>query len=119
SHDVNNFAPRVSLAYDMFGTGMTVVRAGWGLFYDAFSQDFFVGQLPWNTFNPGPAYNDIGGPAPVLFSGTAALAGTPGPCAGPAIPIPNTTSCAPPVFSNFGASDIFTVDQRIRTPYIQ
>ncbi len=117
--DLNNFAPRASLAYDVFGTGRTVVRAGWGLFYDAFSQDFFVGQLPWNTFNPGPAYNDIGGAAPILFSGSAAIAVTPGPCAGPAIPIPNTSSCAPPVFSKFGATDIFTVDQKIRTPYIQ
>jgi hypothetical protein len=118
-HDFKNFAPRASLAYDVFGTGRTVVRAGWGLFYDAFSQDFFVGQLPWNTFNPGPAYNDIGGPAPIRFSGSAAIAVTPGPCGAPAIPILNTSSCAPPVFSNFGASDIFTVDQKIRTPYIQ
>jgi len=96
-----------------------VVRAGWGMFYDVFSQDFFAGQLPFNTFNPGPAYNDIGGPAPVLFSGTAAIAVTPGPCTAPAIAIPNTQSCAPPVFSKFSASDIFTVDQKIRTPYIQ
>ena len=29
------------------------------------------------------------------------------------------TRCAPPVFSGFSASDIFTVDQKIRTPYIQ
>ncbi|MFL6451304.1 MAG: hypothetical protein ACJ746_27040 [Bryobacteraceae bacterium] len=49
--DWNNLAPRVSLAYDVRGDAKTVVRAGWGLFYDAFSQDFFVGQLPWNTFN--------------------------------------------------------------------
>ena len=57
--DFNNFGPRVSRLWDIAGTGKTVVRAGWGLYYDAFSQDFFVGQLPWNTFNPGPAYNDI------------------------------------------------------------
>jgi len=118
-HDLNNFAPRASVAYDVFGSGKTVVRAGWGMFYDVFSQDFFAGQLPFNTFNPGPAYNDIGGPAPVLFSGTAAIAVTPGPCTAPAIAIPNTQSCAPPVFSKFSASDIFTVDQKIRTPYIQ
>jgi hypothetical protein len=31
-----------------------------GLFYDAFSQDFFAGQLPFNTFNPGPAFNPVG-----------------------------------------------------------
>ncbi len=117
--DWNNFAPRVSLAYDVRGDAKTVVRAGWGLFYDAFSQDFFVGQLPFNTFNAGPAYNDIGGPSPILFSSTAALATTPGPCTAPSIPIPNSSLCAPRVFSNFGATDIFTVDQHIRTPYIQ
>jgi hypothetical protein len=117
--DWNNFAPRVSLAYDLRGDAKTVVRVGWGLFYDAFSQDFFVGQLPWNTFNAGPAYNDTGGPAPILFSSTAALATTAGPCAAPAIPVPNSSLCAPPVFSNFGATDVFTVDQQIRTPSIQ
>ena len=57
--DWNNFSPRVSAAWDLTGEGKRVVRAGYGLYYDAFSQDFFVGQLPWNTFNPGPAYNDI------------------------------------------------------------
>ncbi len=118
-NDWNNFAPRVSFAYDVRGDGKTVVRAGWGLFYDAFSQDFFVGQLPFNTFNAGPAYNDIGGPAPILFSSTAAISTTPGPCSAQAIPIPNSKLCAPPVFSNFAATDIFTVDQHIRTPYIQ
>jgi len=118
-HDLNNFAPRASFAYDLFGSGKTVVRAGWGMFYDVFSQDFFAGQLPWNTFNPGPAYNDIGGSAPVLFSGSAALAVIPGPCTGADVPIPNMQSCAPPVFIKFSASDIFTVDQKIRTPYIQ
>ncbi|MGA2181936.1 MAG: TonB-dependent receptor [Bryobacteraceae bacterium] len=116
--DWNNFAPRVSLAYDVGGKGKTVIRAGWGLFYDAFSQDFFVGQLPFNTFNPGPAYNDVGS-SPVLFSGTAALTLVPGPCTGTAVKVPNTNMCAPPVFSNFGASDVFTVDQHIRTPYVQ
>src|SRR5205085_10265486 len=64
--DLNNFSPRIGLAWDVSGKGKTVVRAGWGMFYDAFSQDFFVGQLPFNTFNPGPAYNPVGA-AQVLF----------------------------------------------------
>ncbi|HWR34595.1 MAG TPA: TonB-dependent receptor [Clostridia bacterium] len=94
--DYNNFGPRLSFAYDLTGSGKTVVRAGWGLFYDAFSQDFFVGQLPWNTFNPGPAYNDIG----FVFS------------AGP-------IASALPVFTGYSAGDVFTVSQKMRTPYVQ
>jgi outer membrane receptor protein involved in Fe transport len=59
--DYKNFAPRVSAAWDVFGTSRTVVRAGFGIFFDAFSQDFFLGHLPYPTFYaPGPAYNNIG-----------------------------------------------------------
>src|SRR5271155_2314951 len=58
--DLNNFGPRVSAAYDLFGKGKTVIRAGAGVFYDGFSQDFFTGQLALNTDNTGPAYNAIG-----------------------------------------------------------
>jgi hypothetical protein len=32
--DRNNFAPRVALAYDPFGTGRMVIRAGAGMFYN-------------------------------------------------------------------------------------
>lgn len=31
--DRNNFAPRVGMAYDIFGSGRTVLRAGYGIFY--------------------------------------------------------------------------------------
>src|SRR5439155_1803465 len=43
--DMNNFAPRASLSWDIKGDSKTVLRAGWGVYYDAFSQDFFLGQL--------------------------------------------------------------------------
>ncbi len=102
--DYNNFAPRLSVAYDVTGKGKTVIRAGWGVFYDVFSQDFFLGQLPFNTFNPGPAYNGIG-PDPIFFS------------FGPTSQIQS----GQPVFaqSGFSASDVFAVDRHARTPYME
>ncbi|MEP6743598.1 MAG: carboxypeptidase regulatory-like domain-containing protein, partial [bacterium] len=33
-HDLNNFGPRVSLAYDPFKSGKTVIRLGAGIFYN-------------------------------------------------------------------------------------
>ena len=38
--DWNNFGPRVSAVYDLFGDGRTLLRAGWGLYYDASRRTF-------------------------------------------------------------------------------
>ncbi len=59
--DKKNIAPRFSAAWDVTGKGMTVIRAGLGMFYDAFSQDMVLGHLPYSRFfDPGPAYSNIG-----------------------------------------------------------
>jgi hypothetical protein len=102
--DLNNFAPRVSLAWDIKGNGKTVLRAGWGVYYDAFSSDLFLEQLPFNTLNAGPAYNAVG-PNPITFSFAPAAVLQPGV----------------PVFApaSFSGTNVFTVDQRLRTPYVQ
>ena len=100
--DHRNFAPRVSVAYDLNGKGTTVIRSGGGIFYDVFSQDFFLGQVPYDTATPGAAYNDIG-PKPILSSGTVATQIVSGQ----------------PVFSGFGtSSNLFAVDQHLPTPYM-
>jgi Carboxypeptidase regulatory-like domain len=102
--DLNNFAPRIAFAYDVTGKGKTVIRGGWGLFYDAFSQDMFLGHLPWNCiFCPGPAYPGLGPQALVTGSVTGGVL-TPGT----------------PVYSGYGPEgDFFAVDPKMRTPYIQ
>jgi Carboxypeptidase regulatory-like domain/TonB dependent receptor len=104
--DYNNFAPRVSLAWDVTGKGKTVVRAGFGVFFDAFSQDFFLGHLPYSPFfDPGPAYNNIG-PAPILSTVPTGSIVSGAPVFGP------TTTC------DFEC-DVFSFDRHIRTPYME
>ena len=47
--DLNNFGPRVGLAWDVFGTGKLSVRAGYGMFYDAPVSELslqFLGKPP-------------------------------------------------------------------------
>ena len=108
--DFNNFAPRLAFAYDVTGKGKTVVRGGWGLFYDAFSQDMFLGHLPWNCiFCPGPAYPGLGPQA--LATGSVATD-----------PAGNilTLAAGQPVYSGYSPEgDFFSVDPKMRTPYIQ
>jgi len=94
--DFKNFAPRFSLVDDLMGNGKLVVRTGIGIFYDGASQDFFVGNQPWNTnaAEAGPAFNNVGfagSTVPTIFSGQ-------------------------PVFSSYTSSSAFTVSQKLVTP---
>ena len=102
--DFNNFAPRIAFAYDLTGKGKTVVRGGWGMFYDAFSQDIFLAHIPYNcAFCPGPAYTGSGPAAISSASGNGV-----------------TLSASTPVFSSPSPlGDFFGVDPHIRTPYVQ
>jgi outer membrane receptor protein involved in Fe transport len=102
--DYNNFAPRLSFAYDLTGKGKTVFRAGYGIFYDAVSQDLFMGHLPYpSSYAPGPAYSGTGKDPISVGSANS----------GPLAP-------GSPVYGNFSpVGDAFGVDPNMRTPYME
>ncbi len=104
--DKKNLAPRVSAAWDVTGKSKTVVRAGFGVFFDAFSQDMVLGHLPYPPyFDPGPAYNPVG---PAAINSAGALGGT---------IVANT-----PLFGDESTCsyecDVFAFDRNIKSPYM-
>jgi hypothetical protein len=57
--DHNNFAPRVGLAWDVFSNGKTVLRTGYGLFYET-----IIGNIPGNVMLNPPFLPDFFTPFP-------------------------------------------------------
>jgi hypothetical protein len=108
-NDYNNFAPRFGFSYDLTGKGRTVIRGGWGLFYDAFAQDIFLGHVPYNcAFCPGPAYTGTG---PAAIGAATKI--------NPNLPGGALDSTLPVYASPSGLGDFFGADPKIRTPYTQ
>lgn len=106
--DKKDFAPRVSAAWDVTGKGKTVIRAGFGMFFDAFSQDMVLGHLPYSPyFDPGPAYNALPSAQPIYSTGT----------------VGGTIAAGSPLFAaatgcNYEC-DAFAFDRNIKTPYME
>jgi|CZKY01.1.fsa_nt_gi hypothetical protein len=112
--DKKDFSPRASIVWDVTGKGTTVIRAGYGLFFDAFSQDMMLGHLPYPTYYaPGPAYNNIG-PDPVQM----ALI-NPNAIDANGVYIPNTPFFGTPSCGPLNECDIFSFDRNIKTPYME
>lgn len=105
--DKKDFAPRVSAAWDVTGKGKTVIRAGFGMFFDAFSQDMVLGHLPYPPFfDPGPAYNPFG-PASINSAGAIG-----GPITAGAPLFGDESTCS-------YECDVFAFDRNIKMPYIE
>lgn len=96
--DLNNFAPRVGFAFDVFGTQKTVLRGGFGIFYNQELPASF-GSPQINTF-PSLSVNVFD----AFFGGF--------PLSFPLVDAVFTT--APP-----SARDVNIIQRRLRTPYSQ
>jgi hypothetical protein len=101
NRDLNNFGPRLGLAWNPYTR--TVVRANYGIYYDYIPQDIMLDSF---TNSAGVSTNPIG-PKPVTgldfnqnaFNGSS-----------PATPILTPTSLP---------QSIFFIDRNLRTPYMQ
>jgi hypothetical protein len=98
--DTNNFAPRVGLAWDVFGTQKTVLRAGYGIFYNQELPASF--GTPQNNTYPNLTVNVFD----ALFGG---------------FPFPFAYPLNPSVWDFAPASSkaINVIDPNLATPYSQ
>ena len=113
----NNFSPRLGVAWDVFGTGKTVVRSGFGMIYTQPSIRTFMfsgGGLNLNPSGLSGVTPGNGNITTFFVSGadTGLINWTP---AGPVFPIAGSSanSCSAALPCN-----IFGVDQNLKTPYV-
>jgi hypothetical protein len=107
--DMNNFAPRVGLAWDVFGNGKLSVRAGYGVFYDAPVSELslqFLGQPPLGL------HTTVAGALDMTHPYSSALSPIPQPFPFVATPHGGTFD-----YRNVSPISLTVMDPNFRTPY--
>jgi hypothetical protein len=109
-----NFAPRLGVAWDLFGTGRTVLRAGGGLTYETVNWESFL------AFN-----NTLGLSSIPTDSATGVSPGGGNIAVGNIKVFPSTIDSGPifppgsaPVNCAANPCTIFAIDPKITTPYV-
>ncbi|MBL8203043.1 MAG: TonB-dependent receptor [Blastocatellia bacterium] len=108
--DWNNYAPRVGFAYSFGKSERTVLRGGYGIYYDLPAASFFTSNTPGNQAASGIG-NNPAGPSPVFTINRGNAAGNYTPDYGTGVQIFGSTLVPP-----YG---VFGVSQDFRTPYVQ
>ena len=103
--DFNNFAPRFGFAYKPTVDGKTVIRGGWGIYYDVPALNFFVANTGSPNGGAAGIHANPGGANPVYTINAKNVVIQDG------VPVFGSAGPVPP----YGA---FGVSQDFRTPYV-
>jgi Carboxypeptidase regulatory-like domain len=113
-----NFAPRLGMAWDPFGNGTTVVRAGFGLIYESVNWESFLAFN--NVFGLGTVPTGGAGVIPGGGKITAGIQNTPNPTQWDTWGVSNTPpfqvpaiNCTAPFTCGIGV-----INPNITTPYV-
>lgn len=96
--DWNNFAPRIGVAYKLTSDSKTVLRSGYGIYYDAFTATI------WRSMVGGPYNGNELSPVNTITNGQ---------------PLWQLPDMFPRVLSQVGTASLVGLDPHIKNPYIQ